>query len=215
MVATLFALTALANFLARYETPEAWEKAKVEHPRLAAVMSFLRAVGVDPVKAVRALTSFIRGRWGGPPPPPSPPPPPAVLAVAALAMFALSCGPVVTRAQARSAIVMMAEGVKEADKVCANVARSLPPDEWLTLAERCAKSYHAARRALEDAELKIDTMDSAPAPFWCAAGDAASAIGAVVGAIGSRAALSAPLQDAQLFAATVSAVATKLCKERP
>ena len=65
--------SALVNWIARLESPEAWEQLKVKQPRLAAVYSAFRAIGVDPIKLARAVVAIASARWPGPPPSVAPP----------------------------------------------------------------------------------------------------------------------------------------------
>jgi len=59
--------SALVNWLARVDTPEAWERLKSAHPRIAAGYAVMRAVGVDPIKLARAIVTLAQARWPGPP----------------------------------------------------------------------------------------------------------------------------------------------------
>ena len=65
--------SALINWIARLESPEAWDELKLKQPRLAAVYSVFRAIGVDPVKLARAVVAIASARWPGPPPSVAPP----------------------------------------------------------------------------------------------------------------------------------------------
>ena len=59
--------SAFVNWLARLESPEAWAELKVKQPRLAAVYSVFRALGVDPIKLARAVVAIASRRWPEPP----------------------------------------------------------------------------------------------------------------------------------------------------
>lgn len=65
--------SALVNWLARVDTPEAWERLKASHPRIAAGYAVMRALGVDPVKLARAVVTLAQARWPGPPTSSAPP----------------------------------------------------------------------------------------------------------------------------------------------
>ena len=65
--------SALINWIARLESPEAWDALKRNNPRLAAVYSAFRAIGVDPIKLARAVVAIASARWPGPPPSVAPP----------------------------------------------------------------------------------------------------------------------------------------------
>jgi len=63
VLATLWlVLSAVINSLLRTRTPEGWVELGMNYPRLAAVIKFLRAIGVDPVKAVKAIAQLISGK---------------------------------------------------------------------------------------------------------------------------------------------------------
>lgn len=67
------------------------------------------------------------------------------------------CSPAATpREQARSVILVVADGVHQADLTCAVVAKG---DQNLKLAEQCAKLVATAREALLIAEGGIDAWD--------------------------------------------------------
>ena len=65
--------SAFINWIARLESPEAWDELKVKQPRLAACYAMLRAIGVDPIKLARAIVAIASARWPGPPPSVAPP----------------------------------------------------------------------------------------------------------------------------------------------
>jgi len=55
------ALSALLNIVLRARTAEQWAFMCEEMPRLAAGIRLLRALGVDPVKAVRSVQELVAG----------------------------------------------------------------------------------------------------------------------------------------------------------
>ena len=55
------ALSALLNIVLRARTAEQWAFMCEEMPRLAAALRLLRALGVDPVKAVRSVQELVAG----------------------------------------------------------------------------------------------------------------------------------------------------------
>ena len=55
------ALSALLNVVLRARTAEQWAFMCEEMPRLAAGIRLLRALGVDPVKAVRSVQELVAG----------------------------------------------------------------------------------------------------------------------------------------------------------
>ena len=55
------ALSALLNIVLRARTAEQWAFMCAEMPRLAAALRLLRALGVDPVKAVRSVQELVAG----------------------------------------------------------------------------------------------------------------------------------------------------------
>ena len=55
------ALSALLNVVLRARTAEQWAFMCEEMPRLAAALRLLRALGVDPVKAVRSVQELVAG----------------------------------------------------------------------------------------------------------------------------------------------------------
>lgn len=63
ILATLwFVLTALFNLLTRFKTPEKWVEFGENYPRVQNVIRLMRALGFDPVKAIRALGAFLSGK---------------------------------------------------------------------------------------------------------------------------------------------------------
>ncbi len=55
------ALSALLNIVLRARTPEQWAVVCEEHPRFAACIRLLRALGVDPAKAIRSVQELVAG----------------------------------------------------------------------------------------------------------------------------------------------------------
>ena len=55
------AITGLLNIILRTRTPEQWAVVCEEHPRLAAMIRLLRALGVDPAKAIRSVQELVAG----------------------------------------------------------------------------------------------------------------------------------------------------------
>lgn len=82
------------------------------------------------------------------------------------------------RAQARAAVLTMADGVRAADGACAAVARARRD---LELADRCGRAYQVGRSALLAAEAALDTAGEHRAA--CAAAPAAVALGESVAAM--------------------------------
>jgi len=63
ILATLwFVLTLLFNLLTRFKTPEQWVEFGGKYPRLQNIIRLIRALGIDPVKAIKALGSIIRNQ---------------------------------------------------------------------------------------------------------------------------------------------------------
>ncbi len=67
------------------------------------------------------------------------------------------CKPSETATSLRAAVVLVAEGVKAADEVCANVAQSRKD---VDLAIKCAESYDLARPFLLAAEMALDASQT-------------------------------------------------------
>lgn len=63
----MWLLSAVTNWGLRIQTPLGWEQLKLKRPRLAALISFSRALGIDPVKLGRSILTLIRGKWHFPP----------------------------------------------------------------------------------------------------------------------------------------------------
>ncbi len=63
----MWLLSAITNLVLRIQTPLGWEQLKLKRPRVAALLSFSRALGIDPVKLARAILTLIRGQWHFPP----------------------------------------------------------------------------------------------------------------------------------------------------
>jgi hypothetical protein len=55
-------LSALLVLVLRARTPEAWVALGERHPRVQGAIRLLRALGLDPVKAVSALVQVLTGR---------------------------------------------------------------------------------------------------------------------------------------------------------
>lgn len=55
------ALSALLNIVLRARTAEQWAFMCSEMPRLAASLRLLRALGVDPAKAIRSVQALVAG----------------------------------------------------------------------------------------------------------------------------------------------------------
>jgi hypothetical protein len=55
-------LTGLLNIILRARTPEQWVVLGESHPRIAGCIRFLRAVGLDPAKAVSGLIEITTGK---------------------------------------------------------------------------------------------------------------------------------------------------------
>ena len=55
------ALSALLNIVLRARTAEQWDVMCEKTPRLAAGRRLLRALGVDPAKAIRAVQELVAG----------------------------------------------------------------------------------------------------------------------------------------------------------
>ena len=55
------AFSALLNIVLRARTAEQWAFMCEEMPRLAAALRLLRALGVDPAKAIRAVQELVAG----------------------------------------------------------------------------------------------------------------------------------------------------------
>lgn len=156
-------LTAVANLLVRWTTSAGWERAKIEHPRIVAVVSLMRAVGIDPVKMIRALATLIRGKWGGP-------------TLLVMLFFLQACAHP-TRAQIRSGILLTARGVVDANRACADVVRTLGKTDSagaVSLAKKCTKMSNATIDILEAGERALDAADNEKS--ICAIGDAMSSL---------------------------------------
>jgi len=55
------AVSALLNIVLRARTAEQWAVVCEEQPRLAAFIRLLRALGVDPAKAIRSVQELVAG----------------------------------------------------------------------------------------------------------------------------------------------------------
>lgn len=100
----------------------------------------------------------------------------AVLAAAVL----VGCRPAAVpwRATLSEVTLTLGRALVAADRTCASIALSLPPEEGLPLAEACGDSYDAARVALLAAGDAIDA--GAEADAGCALSKAATAVSRVV-----------------------------------
>ncbi len=73
-------------------------------------------------------------------------------------IFAFSgCKPASVAEDLRAGVVLVAEGVKSADSVCADVAEARND---IALAKTCAKAYDSARPLLESAETSLDAAQT-------------------------------------------------------
>jgi len=57
-----FLLTALFNVLTRFKTPEQWVEFGEKYPRVQNLIRLMRAIGIDPVKAISAIGAFLSGK---------------------------------------------------------------------------------------------------------------------------------------------------------
>jgi hypothetical protein len=55
-------LTMVFNIATRFKTPEQWVEFGEKYPRIQNLIRLMRAVGIDPVKAIRALGAFLSGK---------------------------------------------------------------------------------------------------------------------------------------------------------
>ena len=55
------AISALLNIVLRARTAEQWAVVCEEMPRMAAFIRLLRALGLDPVKAIRSVQELVAG----------------------------------------------------------------------------------------------------------------------------------------------------------
>jgi len=63
ILATLwFVLTAVFNLATRFKTPEKWVEFGETNPRSQNLIRLVRALGLDPVKAIKALGAFLSGK---------------------------------------------------------------------------------------------------------------------------------------------------------
>lgn len=63
ILATLwFILTALFNLLTRFKTVEQWVAFGEKYPRIQNLIRLMRALGIDPVKAIKAFGAFLSGK---------------------------------------------------------------------------------------------------------------------------------------------------------
>lgn len=54
-------LSAIVNVAFRFRTPEEWVAFGESWPRVAHLLRFIRAAGLDPVKSLRALQDVVKG----------------------------------------------------------------------------------------------------------------------------------------------------------
>jgi hypothetical protein len=55
-------LSALFNVLTRFKTPEQWVEFGEKYPRVQNIIRLMRAVGIDPVKAIKAIGDALSGK---------------------------------------------------------------------------------------------------------------------------------------------------------
>lgn len=131
------------------------------------------------------------------------------LVVAAAAVLALTgCGgegaKFPAREVARAAVLGVAEGVRAADRVCANVAKA---KQDATLADRCSQSYAVARSSVLAAAEGVDAYDAASeGQVRCTIARGATALGEMATAISTAGGDVPPVVvDALAFAKTLGA----------
>lgn len=198
---TFAALTAVANFCMRYDTPDDWEKAKIQHPRIAAAVAFLRAIGIDPVKAVRAIVAIIRGRW-------------SQMIVVAIAMNAAACS-TPTRAQIRSGILLTARGVVEANHACAVAVRAIGKNDVASavkLAQTCTKISNATIEILESGERALDAADETKS--LCSVSAALGSLKHLIRAAKIVADVPKSIEDALIAGEVLSALVAGKCEAK-
>lgn len=69
-------LSAVINLLTRFRSVEKWVELAEKKPRTANVIRLVRALGIDPVKALKVLTALVRGQAISSNPPKDSLPPP-------------------------------------------------------------------------------------------------------------------------------------------
>jgi hypothetical protein len=57
-----FILTAVFNIATRFKTPEKWVEFGEKNPRGQNFIRLIRALGLDPVKAIKAFGAFLSGK---------------------------------------------------------------------------------------------------------------------------------------------------------
>lgn len=138
------------------------------------------------------------------------------LGVAGGALLALAAcpqpGAPTDRPGARSAVLLVAEGVHVADVTCADVARALAATDRskaLSVADACAHGYAVARRSLLAAEAAVDAYDAGGSARWgCAVRDALVGLretGAALELAGAK--VPAAVSDGLSLASTLSGLA--------
>ena len=112
------------------------------------------------------------------------------------------------RDQARAALLTIAEGVKVADKTCADASKSL---QNAKLARDCADAYDAARAALVTADDGIDAWDDGSAGKVACAGK--HALDALVTVENELAALNVHIPAAVVDAVKLGETFAPICTE--
>jgi hypothetical protein len=59
------AITGVLNVILRARTPEQWVVVCEDYPRAAGLIRFLRAVGLDPAKAIAGIVELTTGKRPG------------------------------------------------------------------------------------------------------------------------------------------------------
>lgn len=131
----------------------------------------------------------------------------SVLALIAMVFFVCGLdgckGARVPREEARSVVLTVAFGVRQADLECAAVARA---QKDLGLAELCATLVHEAREQLLTAEEGVDAFDDfAAARLPCALKSAADALGRLLATVQRAGGKTPPAVDDALHLAPVLA----------
>ncbi len=140
-----------------------------------------------------------------------------LVAALSLALGVTSCTPHISRAQARSALLAVAEGVALADKACGTAARALDIPDGVKLATACVKAYRSTRSALETAEGVVDAWAANhDKQFLCAASHVARAFTSFTGVLtGAGVSLSPAIADGVSMASWLGTLAGGACKELP
>lgn len=156
-------------------------------PRLAAFMRFVGAIGFDAPKALETVRLMVTGGVPSdakPKPPPKPPVLPLMALVLAL-VFAAGCHPQESKAPARdtarAVVLLVAEGAKAADQLCAGyAARASNAD----LAKTCADGYDTVRSSLLAAEAGVDAWEQADkGAYLCMVGKGVAALASIADAV--------------------------------